>query len=245
MTVLLRSGRPNDAIKYTYSLLRANFGDPIAHLAYISVMHGWNGAKPEIHVLESAGIGAAVRYVEEGGEADHWAVLEDSAAQNHALSEYGADHQLALGLNGKRVGEQFVLAQGRFQNRMATIKQILSKYVFRLQDSIERWPVLFPQYPWIEVFKNRTKTMDDNGQPHIADFLAAVDHRHRQIQESENNYQSQAIPIHFFAELAGANPIEAISTSRLGLGFVFAAAVGHTRNGQARWLPSGRASGLY
>jgi tetratricopeptide (TPR) repeat protein len=209
VTVLLRSGRPNDAIKYAYNLLRANFEDPIAHFAYISVMHGWNGAKPEIHALECAGIGAAVQYVEEG-EADHWAVLEDSSAPSLALSEYGPDHQLALGLNGKRVGEQFVLVHGRFRNRMATVKQILSKYVFRLQDSIERWPVLFPEFPWVEVFRNRTKAGNGKGQPEIADFLAAVDDRHRRIQESEGNYQSQAIPVHFFAGQAGANPIEAL-----------------------------------
>jgi hypothetical protein len=68
--------------------------------------------------------------------------------------------------------------------------------------------VLFPEAPWLEVF--RTRRGNRTEPPAVADFLAAVDQRHRTIRGAENTYQSQPIPLHVFAAVAGASPIEAL-----------------------------------
>ncbi len=173
-------------------------------------MIGWDEARPDIHTPLVAGLGTAVRYAEEGEGRDEWAILEDAPDPNLARGEYGRDHPLVGELSGKRVGDRFVLARGSAGDRSGTIREIQSKYVFRVQDSMRRWQVLFQNAGGPELYRVRTVTEVGEERPNFDAIFATVDRRHHQIEEAEATYRSQLVPIQLFGSLTGANTIDAL-----------------------------------
>jgi len=210
VTVLLRSGHPNEALHYAYKLLRRNFDHPAAHQAYFSVMLGWGGTRPEIAAPLVAGTGAAVRYSEEGESRDEWAVLEDAPDASPARGEYAPDHPLVAELANKRVGDQFVLARGSAGDRFAMVLEIQSKYVFRARDSMRRCQVLFRGADGPELYRVRATTETGEERHDFGAIFASVDRQHCQIQQAEESYRSQLVPIHLFGKLTGAHTIDAL-----------------------------------
>jgi hypothetical protein len=71
-------GRPDEALRYAYEVLRLHFTDPEAHLAYMSALNPF-GPDPKVTIeLETAGPGSYVEYLDEFTNSTDWLILEDS-----------------------------------------------------------------------------------------------------------------------------------------------------------------------
>ena len=87
--------------------------------------------------------GAAVQYAIDGDAAEEWLIIEDSLDPMVQLDEYGPDHSFGGELVGKAVGDSFNVPGGGVLPQSAKIRQIVSKYVFRYNDSMHHMTTTF------------------------------------------------------------------------------------------------------
>ena len=206
--VMKSAGRPEDALSYGYELLRRHFSDPDAHRAYTLALLPI-GPKPSMQEFETAEVGTAVCYVEENTDERHWIVIEDPPAGAPRFNdETSTTGPIARELIGKQVGERFTLAPSSISQRVATVVQILNKYVYRYQDCMGQWQVRFPEMPAVESF--HMKRREDDQQIDISEILKAIDRRHEAAQELEKIYRSEPVPIHMYAAQLGKNAFEGL-----------------------------------
>ena len=207
--VMIEGGNANGAVEYAYDLLRGHFSEPDAHRAYLAAFLPMQN-RPDIPALQEAGPGAAVCFVEMGAGQEQWLVIEDSHKPDKTLNEIAPDHSLATELKGKRQGDTFALAGSGISKRSATIKQIMSKYIYRYQDCLTYWQVRFPTVPGIEMVRVLPKSGSDGEDLDISPILSMVDEREKTEERLLNAYASQAVPLHIFGASFGQNAFEAI-----------------------------------
>ena len=206
---VLRCTDPMQAVRYAYELLRRHFDDIWAHRALLAALAPFD-PDPEIPKPEIAEVGAAVCYLENSEQTYRWIVIEDSENPDAKLNEFAAGHPTCQQMLGKKVGEQFTLAEG-VQDRTAEIKEILSKYVYRYQDCMGQWQVRFPGTRDIQMV-NIGARVDESGLEKL-DFSAiqrSVDQRFEDVVKTNQLYESRPIPVHLVAVHFGRNVFEAM-----------------------------------
>ncbi|WP_422929680.1 tetratricopeptide repeat protein [Singulisphaera sp. PoT] len=208
--ILRLRGDPNAALNYAYELVRRHFDHPDANAALIMVFFSPASQVLEIKEPSQAGPGVAVCYTEDGGR-DRWVVIEDSPNPRPELNEYSPIHPLAKSFEGKCVGESVVLSKTSARDRTATIKEIKSKYLYRLHEIMESWQVRFPDQPFIQLFRVLSKD-ERTGQeiPDLTDMKMVADLRYERIHDAEKIYRTQLIPLHLLAEIVGADPFQVL-----------------------------------
>ncbi len=199
--VLQMGGRPDEALRYGYELLRRHFHDPDAHIAYISTLLPL-GPAPFVPEPKEVCAGTAVSYVEESHSDERWIVIEDSRNPDIGRAEYPEEHPLAQRLLGKKPGEMFVLAEGTVQSRTATVRQVLSKYVYRFRDCMAEWQLRFPSVRAIESVAV-TKRTEEQETYDLSVVEKSIEQRNRAFDELLNQYRSSIMPLHAFAEQLG------------------------------------------
>jgi len=210
--VMRMTGHPEEAVRYAYDLLRRHFGDIEANRAYRASMDPI-GPNPNIPFPDVVGRGTAVSFVEEGTTTERWVVIEEAFEPDSKLDEISPDSLLAKNLDGKRVGESFTLAEGKFvgYGRNGVVRQILSKYVFRYQECITQWEIRFPDSPEIQMFRLSAARPAEGEQPDFAPIIEALKRKRDSTQEIEKLYSSQLVPIHFVAEAKGLSDLQALA----------------------------------
>ena len=113
MWVLRMGGNPDDALEYAYRIFRRHYGDIHAGRAYLSAMNPL-GPKPKVPTFEFVAPGAAVCFTEQNSPTEQWVVIEESDQPDARLQEAAPTEPLVQRLSGKREGETFLLAEGRF-----------------------------------------------------------------------------------------------------------------------------------
>jgi tetratricopeptide (TPR) repeat protein len=207
--ILRQFGKPDDALRYAYQLVRRFFNEPDANAALVMVFFSPNSTPLTLVDPTEAGAGTAVCYAE--GDNNRWIVIEDSPDPRPELSEYAPDHPLAQSLKGKRVAETVVLSKTSARNRTAVIKEIKSKYVFRMHEIVENWQIRFPDQPFVQLYRV-TAPHPTTGQevPDFTDLKLLADRRHERISEAENLYKTQVIPLHLLSKAAGCDPFRSL-----------------------------------
>ncbi len=207
--VLRKSGRATEAMHYAYELFRRNFDDPVANQALFMAVLAPDSAQPNIHHPAAVEPGCAVCYSEEG-RTDTWIIIEDSPNPNRAIGEYPPEDPFAEELKGKRIGESFLLGKSTARDRMGVIKDILSKYVYRMRYIADSWQVRFRDIPWMQVFQT-TRRNPATGQVEFdpTDIMLVADNQFQQRKTAEETYKTSLIPIHVFAHLLGCKDYDA------------------------------------
>jgi tetratricopeptide (TPR) repeat protein len=204
--VLKFGGRPNEAMEFAYRLLRKHFSEISAHRAFCLCLHPF-GPTPSIETSEIVRQGFAVCYQEKGEATTNWVVFEDLPTPEASRNEIAPDSHLARRLEGKRVGEEVIIAEGSVSNRAVTIKEVVSKYVFRYQDCMRQWQLRFPDTPEIEVVK--VKHDPDSEALDLSAVFASVDRRVESVAKIKEIYRSNPVTIHLLAERFGGNSFDA------------------------------------
>jgi tetratricopeptide (TPR) repeat protein len=207
--VMKYGGNPNDAVDYAYRLLRTHFGDIEAHQALIISMMPDASVSKIPPSLDEVAPDTAVCYQEIPQGAPTWVVLEDTEKPNSDFEEISLTSPLARGLVGKRVGEQFVLAKGAMQDRVATVLEILPKYVRRYQDSMGEMQVRFGTASTVESIRLEQSPDGDRGKG-VQVILASVEKRAAAVASARDTYNKLPASLHWYGSRFGSNAYQAL-----------------------------------
>jgi tetratricopeptide (TPR) repeat protein/predicted nucleic acid-binding protein len=205
--VMKMGGHPNEALAYAYELLRLHFNDAQAHRAYTFTLLPFE-PRPGVPECSEAKVGCAVCYVEDDETQERWIIIEDSPDPDITRSEYPPDHALSLAVDGKKVGDKVTLSVGSFGNRSGTIRAILSKYVFRYQDSMQNWQIRFPDAEGLESIKVMRTNKEGKEEFDPSPLILSMERLAGNLQRLKERYATAPIPIHMLGEARGKGTIQ-------------------------------------
>lgn len=198
--------RHEEALRYGYDVLHRYFDDVDAHRAYMLLFVPL-GPPIDFATLDRVAPGSAVEYLEDATDTPRWHVIEDVLKPDSKLNEYPPDHPISQALLGKMVGDIVALAPGRISDRPATVKQILSKYVYRYQCCMNELQIRFPEATELQ---SMHLSRGANGELDISELQATLERQLAGKQQAIEAYSAQPLPLHFVAEILGKSTFEAV-----------------------------------
>ena len=208
--VMKFGGFPNEALAYGYELLRLHFDDPDAHRGFTFNLLPFEPHADVPEFFPEVKIGCAVCYLEENEAHESWMIIEDSPNPEMSRQEYSPGHLLSQAMMGKKVGDRVVLTKGTVSERAATIKTIISKYVYRYQDSMKNLQIRFPDVKGLESVKVVRTNKDGKEEADLSPVIASVEQLAANMQRLKEVYATQPIAIHMLADARGKSTIETI-----------------------------------
>ena len=190
------------ALRYSYSLLRHNQDDPDAHGVLAAVVLS-GGAKDLLDPPEEADVGSAVCFSEDGAEQQQWRVIEDEPEGPRFPDDLPPEHGLAVRLKGLHPGDNFIISGDEIDGRKATVRALVSKYVYRANRCMSEWQIHFPDQPGFEMFHMSMDT--DRNIPDLTPIIRRTHKRQRNLQELFKLYAEQPLSIHSLAKAAGSH----------------------------------------
>ncbi len=207
--VLKYGGDPHDAVDYAYRFLRLRFGEIEAHQALIVSMIPDASVSKIPPSLEVVALGSAVCYQEVPHGIPTWVVFEDTEKTNSDFEEVSLNSQIATALMGKKVGETVVLIKGAMQDRVATILQILPKYVRRYQDSMGEMQVRFGAASTVESIRI-DESPDGDMRKGVEVILASVERRAAAVATARDRYTKLPASLHWYGAQFGSDAYQAL-----------------------------------
>ncbi|MGD0156646.1 MAG: hypothetical protein ABSB50_11135 [Terracidiphilus sp.] len=200
------AGRDDEALRYGYEVLHRHFDDVDAHRAFMVLFVPLG---PQISISQPivVGPGTAVEYAEEGVTGTTWHVIEETNFADLRLNEFSPSHPISKALTGKVVGDRVELTPARVSPRPAEIKQILNKYVYRMQRCSEELQIRFPDADELQVM-HLPKGAD--GTPDLTDFLATIQNQLEGKNQAIAAYSTETVPLHYVGVLLKATCFEAV-----------------------------------
>lgn len=211
LSLLMRTGRWLDALRYAYALLRRNLSDPEAHLLYCNLIltgeqQGW-----PVNSSETVQPGMAIAYREKGDSRDQWAIIEDEE-QDLLPDELPPTHLRAQRMMATKPGDTFSLSAVGIQARTAEVVSILSKYVYRFRESMNQFQVRFPDRPELQQVRLTREGSEPDEQPDLAPIFASLDRRREHVSQALITYRERPTPVHLFATAVGRNIFAALDS---------------------------------
>jgi tetratricopeptide (TPR) repeat protein len=203
INILSATGQPAEAIRYAYEALRAHFDEEFAHGQFIAHFLHLSPQLRELHTGGTAGPGMAICYREEHEEVDRWVVIEDGPDPSLARGELGADHPVSQALTGHQPGDTVTLSGSGIQPRLATIRDLLHKHVFRFRDCINQFQVKFPGGSACQLIHVGSGDVFDP-----TPIIRSLQDRKRQIEVLDETYRTQPLPLDAYTRLAGTTELE-------------------------------------
>jgi tetratricopeptide (TPR) repeat protein len=186
---------PKRALEIVYDLRRRHINDADAHSAYVSIFMGLEDSVTKLLNVKNIQPNSVFFY--KGGhfmiEADY-----DPQLSENEISPTEADKR---GFTGMKKGELITLSENQFSGKNEVkITEVMSKYVYALQDSMQNFE---------RRFSDRHDMMGFNiGDNNFAPLFKQLDQRQKLTQNIEDLYKQGKITIDLFAKLAGRNAIE-------------------------------------
>jgi tetratricopeptide (TPR) repeat protein len=203
---LKHTKRHEEALRYGYDILHRHFDDVDAHRAYMLLFVPL-GPQLEITTPDKAGLGSAVEYLEHGTDIFRWHVIEDVRKPDSKLNEFAPDHPISQALLGKSVGDVVALAPGMISERPATIRQVLSKYVYRYQCCMNELQLRFPEATELQSMQLPRQA---DGELDLTVLRAKMEQQLIGKRQAIQGYTAQALPLHFVGEILGESSFEAV-----------------------------------
>ena len=207
--VLRHGPEPIKGAEYAYELVRLNWNQKEAHMAMIESILAPVGPTVEIkHPEEIIAPGIAVQYQEDDTRELHWHIIEDSKIikPESSRNEFPIDHPISKEMLGKKEDERFYLVKDGIQERTATIKNVISKYVYRFNYCLEEFENRFPGSQAIK----RMIIKEEGGKPDLSPLHRLVEKDAEYVQKIEELYTKQLVPIYTVANLKGRHVLEAM-----------------------------------
>jgi len=197
------------ALRYSYSLLKHNQNSPIAYMAFSYVVMASGLPEELLAVGETARSGAAVALVEERTEVVQWWVIEDDADLPRLPEDLSSEDGLALKLVGHGQGDRILVAGDEVDGRWATVREVVSKYVYRARKCFEEWQLRFPSEPGIEMFRMRPGGGESGSEvPDLTPIIRRAYERKRTVEEMLKNYKETPATIDLLAGATGSHFVE-------------------------------------
>ena len=218
--VLRHGPEPIKGVEFAYELIRLNWKQSDAHIAMMESVFAPVGPTVDIkHPEEIIAPGIAVQYQEDDTHVLRWHIIENSVVSTPESSrnEFPIDHPISKEMLEKKRGEHFYLIKDGIQERTARIKNVFSKYVYRFNDCLEEFENRFPGLQAIK----RMIIKEEGGKPDLSPLQRLIEKDEKYINQIEELYTRELIPIYTLANLKSRRVLEAmqhiISTPNLRL----------------------------
>lgn len=195
------AGEPVKAVQFAYELVRKHWNSPDAHLAMASFRVPIGPQSLELQSPSIVEPGVAVQYKEERTNTLVWHIVEDSqlGTPDASRNEYPVNHRYSQKMLGLKQGDTFLLRGGQIQERRATIMAVLSKYHFRILDTLEGLEDRFPDNNAIL----RIDPVLEDGQLDLEPLKRLAEAGNRRGAELLKLYREQPLPVCFLAVQMG------------------------------------------
>ncbi len=206
---ILRHGpNPINGVEYAYELVRLNWNANEAHMAMIGSILAPIGPEVQINEPELVEPGVAVQYQEDDTQTLRWHIIEDSIVSKaeSIRKEFPPEHPYSKEMLGKKPGECFDLQKGGIQERTATIKRLMSKYVYRFNDCLENYENRFPGQSAIK----KVIIKDKEGKIDLSPMDQLVKKDAESVRKIEELYTNKLVPLYMVANLKSRHVLEAM-----------------------------------
>ncbi len=141
-------GRFDEAIELAYKLRQKYFDLPVAHLDYFRLILDIEERSSLLNKPSVVGIGSIVRLEDKFGDLKTY-YISDHDPSPQGIDELHINNGLGKLLSGKIEGDLIVLQKTSIGEEVAHIKNIINKFVYAFQDSVNNFNQRFPGHPGI------------------------------------------------------------------------------------------------
>ena len=197
------------ALNVAYEVRRRFFDQLEAHQLYVGKVFFRipEDKQQEWFDVDDVQADTAVQIAGRTGMNPKWVVIEEREAPNIQQGEFNLSHPSAQALLHKRVGDSINIPQGVFAEEVK-IKQISSKFVYAMNESLEVYSLHFPEVPGIWRFpvhySENQVAVKETFQP-LFDML---DQHHADVTKGKRLYEEKKLPIGALAQFLNCNPID-------------------------------------
>lgn len=188
---LVQNGLLNDAVEYAYRCLHRFPKESAVHAALIRSVLLSDDEKLDLPTPDEVIPGCVVEYIEDGSDMSNFVIIDDDVPDVFP-GIIKSSSVIAKALLGHKKDDTIVLVSG-VQDRVAKIKNIFNTYVYRMQQSLASWQLLFPDEPFVQQI--RVKTSEETGQLDIEPMLKILTARAENTVRLDELYKAGAIPI--------------------------------------------------
>jgi transcription elongation GreA/GreB family factor len=194
---LLALERYSAGLRFAYDVLRHNQGDEIAHGRYLWLFMQFarlSDLELDPTVVRSD---CAVTFRESGG-VQKTVVIEDDRSDKRFDGDITSDHEFAVALKGKCVGDTVTISPDSLQPREITIESIASKFVYRYQTVFAEFQLNFP-------FANTIQMMHvlDGDELNLSPIQKSLEQRREHCDSVFALFRDQPLPIAALASWLG------------------------------------------
>ena len=190
------TSRPKRALDIIYKARGTYYDDPDAHLKYVKLFYRVAEQIRELLHPTQVQPGTVV-CLDSSGQRSRYFIGQDGDA-NHRLEELDVDHPLAQRLLGKTVSDEIHLQQTPVGTDIREIVNIRSKYVYARQESLRKFPELFPDNLGLWSMQLDDSHEADDSEK-FQPLWNLIDQQHEVSLQIESAYKENLPPIGVFA----------------------------------------------
>ena len=194
--------KPERALSIMYEARRTYYDNSEAHLKYVGLFYTVSEQMGELLHPTQVQLGTAVRL--DRSDKTDWYIIEKRQEAERKHNELDENHRLAQRLLGKNVGDDIHLQQNTDIRKVVDIR---SKYVYALQESLRKFPELFPDTPGL-----RSIQLDDSHEADDSEkfqpLFDILDQQHDASLQIESAYKENPLPIGVFNDLTRGNVLD-------------------------------------
>jgi hypothetical protein len=206
--ILRHGAEPINAVIYAYDLLRLHWDSSEAHMAMMGVLFPI-GPNIKIEETDLVTEGVAVLYQEDDTKIRKWHIIEESAVSPPDVNrnEFLPSHPISKAMIGKKPGESFDLRTDSVQKRTATIKSIVSKFVFRYNYCMENFENVFPNENIIQ----KIVMQPEKGKLDLSVMKKIVDQSIELSNKLTTLYENEIVPLFYIASKKNKSMLETMN----------------------------------
>ena len=197
--------QPERALDIMYETRRVHYNNRDAHLKYIGLYYQVDEQLGELLSPTQVQPGTAV-CIDDAGQ-PKWYIVEAREDVDIARQELDVNHSLAQRLLGKEVDDELYLRQGMLGPEHGKITKIQSKYVYAVQESLERFSSLFPEGSGVRSIK-LDDSADATDSVKLQPLFDFIDRQHTASLRIEEVYKELLLPIGTFTNLTHRNILD-------------------------------------
>lgn len=208
------------SFRVMYEIRRKYFNNGDVHLKYINFILQREKSVDQFLNINNVCIDTAVCIKDSSGKYE-WYIIEDRNDADISRGEISLKHPLAQKMLDKSAGDEFLFKENQFSKEIAKIKEIKSKFVYALHESLRLFEKLFPDISgfWgIKVGKpQKTGDLPEGFQL----ILDEINRKYETSLKIKQAYKEGKLTVGAFAKLVGRNTVDVwygmVSDPDLGL----------------------------
>lgn len=193
-----------EAIKNAYEVRRKFFNKPEAHMQYVGLFFRTEKKNRDLFIVDEVKDGTSVLIGDTDTVGGTTYILDDRDDADLNKNEINSKHPLYNKLLGKKNNDIVQIRTGDPGDFEEKIKEVKSKYIYALHDSMNNFNSRFPTTDGLWSFKTKIKQGDDSGNNEsIKPILDKITKHSQFIHQVEDLYKEGKLTIGAISTMIG------------------------------------------